>query len=829
MADVKFNRHYTKTQLDAMTTAVDGKIYFGTDGGIYVGKNDGTVAKKADINVAIPFGEVDSTSTSTAYTATVPGISQLVDGVCVLLKNGVVTSEAGFTININGLGAYPSFNNMTAATQDSTIFNVNYTMLFVYDSTRVVGSTTGAWCCYRGYNSDNNTIGYQLRTNSQTMKNGASAKFYRYRLLFTSADGKSYIPANTSTSTNATASRTVIQTPIDPFGAIYYYGSTSAIAAGSSPGTGVLWEQYNFTLGYSFNRTGAALTLTSSNPVYIKCAPQSDGSAIIDSDNPYVQALPSTDDGKIYIFLGIATGETTVELLPVHPVYYYKSGAIRLWTASQDLLDAKQETLVSGTNIKTINNESLLGSGNITIQGGGADNVYWATYGTTTYSQVSSAYSDGKVVAVMVEWTSGYEVLYLTSYNGDAGLFYFSSPVEANKVAHCSVNESDVWSSVTAFEPEDHSKLRTSWQTTPDNTHYPSEKLVKDSLDLKGDITSEQIGTVSDPSNSWYTKTETDTLLGAKQATLVSGTNIKTVNNESLLGSGNITIQGGGGGAVKYDEAQTLTDAQKAQARTNIFSAGMRSGVISQTQTWTGSAATGYDYTLSDIVTGEISEELIAQAALVGATFNSTSGYFEMNGLTDLTANDVRYIIMTFDLVKVWAYVGGGYFRENNTFRTLPTLKNVSISPSFGVAFYSNWKLETLHIDSSGQFAATSIANMFAYCSRLKSITGGPLVASAATATSHYTSTFLQCYSLESLKFKGMKYGMSFGNSSRLDLASVVYIVNNATNTSAITLTLHATAYARCSADTTEYTYSGNTYTGILALATAKNITIASA
>lgn len=30
-------------------------------------------------------------------------------------------------------------------------------------------------------------------------------------------------------------------------------------------------------------------------------------------------------------------------------------------------VDTKQDTLVSGTNIKTINNESLLGSGNITI------------------------------------------------------------------------------------------------------------------------------------------------------------------------------------------------------------------------------------------------------------------------------------------------------------------------------------------------------------------------------------------------------------------------------------------------------------------------------
>ena len=37
----------------------------------------------------------------------------------------------------------------------------------------------------------------------------------------------------------------------------------------------------------------------------------------------------------------------------------------------------------------------------------------------------------------------------------------------------------------------------------------------------------------------------TDTALSGKQETLVSGTNIKTINNESLLGSGNITISGG--------------------------------------------------------------------------------------------------------------------------------------------------------------------------------------------------------------------------------------------------------------------------------------------
>lgn len=43
------------------------------------------------------------------------------------------------------------------------------------------------------------------------------------------------------------------------------------------------------------------------------------------------------------------------------------------------------------------------------------------------------------------------------------------------------------------------------------------------------------------------------------QETLVSGTNIKTINNQSILGSGNITIQGGSGGGETFIE---LTQAQ---------------------------------------------------------------------------------------------------------------------------------------------------------------------------------------------------------------------------------------------------------------------------
>lgn len=48
----------------------------------------------------------------------------------------------------------------------------------------------------------------------------------------------------------------------------------------------------------------------------------------------------------------------------------------------------------------------------------------------------------------------------------------------------------------------------------------------------------------------YYTETEMDTKLSAKQDSLVSGTNIKTINGSSILGSGNIEIQGGGGSSA---------------------------------------------------------------------------------------------------------------------------------------------------------------------------------------------------------------------------------------------------------------------------------------
>lgn len=342
---------------------------------------------------SIPFAQVDSTSTATEFTATVDGITELSDGVCVYLRNGVVTSAAGFTININNLGAKPVYSSMAAATAITTVFSVNYTMLFIYNSTRVEG---GCWDLFYGYYSDQNTIAYQVRANHAV---GVLANtLYRYQIIFTKKDG-TLLPANEVSNSTATT-KALTTDAFDPFAPIYYYSTTTAVVEGGSPGASYIWTLFSgLNLRYAFN---AGTTLTAQQPVYVKCSPQSDGTVKLSGKTCIVQTLPTTADGYVYLMLGIASSTSALILTYTHPIYYYANGSIRLWTnpdsvpvaaTAAPLMDgtaavgssakyakedhvhpsdtSKQDTLVSGTNIKTINNESILGSGNIEISGGG--------------------------------------------------------------------------------------------------------------------------------------------------------------------------------------------------------------------------------------------------------------------------------------------------------------------------------------------------------------------------------------------------------------------------------------------------------------------------
>ena len=75
--------------------------------------------------------------------------------------------------------------------------------------------------------------------------------------------------------------------------------------------------------------------------------------------------------------------------------------------------------------------------------------------------------------------------------------------------------------------------------------------------------------------------------LSAKQDVLVSGVNIKTINSQSLLGEGNINIEGGGGGTQvqsNWNETDTTSMAYIQNKPTNVSSFVNDAGYLTQHQ-----------------------------------------------------------------------------------------------------------------------------------------------------------------------------------------------------------------------------------------------------
>jgi hypothetical protein len=154
-----------------------------------------------------------------------------------------------------------------------------------------------------------------------------------------------------------------------------------------------MYRQYaSFDIRYSANSTGTGYT--AGDYIYLVGTIGIDGLFYLDS-TWWTNTLPSTNDGKIYVKIGKYISGVSVSLEIEHPAYYHDGTRICVYQSAGN----KQDTLVSGTNIKTINNQSLLGSGDITIQGGGAvDSVNGQTGTVVLTASDVGALSDSTVI-----------------------------------------------------------------------------------------------------------------------------------------------------------------------------------------------------------------------------------------------------------------------------------------------------------------------------------------------------------------------------------------------------------------------------------------------
>lgn len=266
-------------------------------------------------------------------------------------------------------------------------------------------------------------------------------------------------------------------------------------------------------------------------------------------------------------------------------------------------LTTKQDTLVSGTNIKTINNQTLLGSGNITIEG---------TVNELVSPVILNQLSDGyyRLPSGCVVYSMTGDLLY--TIEKSALLSITNNVVSGNDITTYWIIEDDTSFEVnsdesiidTTSDPNVNIKYGVICEDTGDVVHY--DKSLSDFITSETDpvfTASAAHGITSNDITNWNNKSDfsgsyndltdlpvpTDIRINnssiisggvanlgvspdynsstnplatmrvvsqgmnaimdevdKKQNTLVSGTNIKTINNESILGSGNINISGRG-------------------------------------------------------------------------------------------------------------------------------------------------------------------------------------------------------------------------------------------------------------------------------------------
>ena len=236
-------------------------------------------------------------------------------------------------------------------------------------------------------------------------------------------------------------------------------------------------------------------------------------------------------------------------------------------------LSGKQDKLTSGTNIKTINNQSILGSGNIDIQGGGSESVAWGDItGKPDFKAVatSGSYDDLTNKPAIPTKTSD-----LTNDSGFVNDYQLSGKqdklVSGTNIKTIN-NESILGSGNIATASQ--SEL-TNIATTVGN--QASAITALDTAVFKNgnnqfDVVNGRIDSISSVLDSALTDIENvETAVADKQDTLVSGTSIKTVNGNSLLGSGNIEIVGSG--TIDNEMSNSSTNAVQNNVITqNILS-----------------------------------------------------------------------------------------------------------------------------------------------------------------------------------------------------------------------------------------------------------------
>lgn len=205
-----------------------------------------------------------------------------------------------------------------------------------------------------------------------------------------------------------------------------------------------------------------------------------------------------------------------------------------------------------------------------------------------------------------------------------------------------------------------------------------------------------------------------------------------------------------------------------------------------------------------------------------GAVYNQNTGFYELNGLTDITEEQMREIYTVCGGNPVINNLIERYYassiRTNIPFRVSIGTNN---NPVLISSFLANCgRLEVFQTSlNNGTLTLGRCTSLFYNCRSLIRVNGVIDVYNSGS----YTQMFFGCMKLESINVRRIKRDISFSDSPLISLESLQYLITNAANTSPITVTVHADVYAKIQDETQTEWHA------LIETAAAKQITFATA
>ena len=197
--------------------------------------------------------------------------------------------------------------------------------------------------------------------------------------------------------------------------------------------------------------------------------------------------------------------------------------------------------------------------------------------------------------------------------------------------------------------------------------------------------------------------------------------------------------------------------------------------------------------------------------------YNADTGYFELNGLVDITYKEAVLIYANRRHLSLDNH--GFYYSSTARTNLLPSTQNglFGYTRSLEYSFYSCKNMEVIRLAPNTLTVYSSMVRTFHTCVKLRKILGAINVLQKP----NLTEAFALCPLLEEVQIKGLTKDLSFSDSPLLSLDSLSYLVAQSAASKPITVTVHPEVYAKL-ADA-----SNTEWHPLMAQATAKQITFA--